>query len=190
MTAKPFATETCREANPAGQRHKENSPPCAAVFFAVLCALFVSVVNPVIAKEAAPLAADPLTEKRLMAISAELRCLVCQNQTIADSNADLANDFRREIRTMINQGRSDQEILDFMVARYGDFVRYRPPMKGTTILLWLGPGLLLVLGLTVLVRYLRRRNDAISDSKLSPEEQRQIDALLTPSQDSQGNKPQ
>jgi cytochrome c-type biogenesis protein CcmH len=143
------------------------------------------------AKEAAPLADDPLTEKRLLAITTELRCLVCQNQTIADSNADLANDFRREIRKLIAEGKSDQEILDFMVARYGDFVRYRPPVKGTTILLWAGPAALLVIGLTTLILYLRRRNSAISDSALSPEEQRQVSALLAPSShDSQNNKPQ
>jgi cytochrome c-type biogenesis protein CcmH len=130
------------------------------------------------AREAAPLAEDPLTERRMQAISAELRCLVCQNQTIADSNADLANDFRREIRKLIGEGKSDNEILEFMVARYGDFVRYRPPLKGTTILLWAGPGVLLVIGLAVLVRYLRRRNDAISDTELSAEEQQAADALL------------
>ena len=130
------------------------------------------------AKEAAPLADDPLTEKRLLAITAELRCLVCQNQTIADSNADLANDFRREIRKLIAEGKSDQEILDFMVARYGDFVRYRPPVKGTTILLWAGPAVLLLIGLTALIRYLRRRNDAITDTELSAAEQQQVEALL------------
>jgi cytochrome c-type biogenesis protein CcmH len=136
------------------------------------------------AKEAAPLAADPQTEKRLLAITTELRCLVCQNQTIADSNADLANDFRREIRKLIAEGKSDQEILDFMVARYGDFVRYRPPMKGTTVLLWVGPAALLLIGLTVLIRYLRRRNDAISDTALSAEELKQAQAMLdSPRQD-------
>lgn len=142
-------------------------------------------------KEAAPLAEDPVVEKRLLAITTELRCLVCQNQTIADSNADLANDFRREIRKLIAEGKSDQEILDFMVARYGDFVRYRPPVKGTTLLLWAGPAVLLIIGLTALIRYLRRRNASISDSALSPEEQKQVDALLAAtSRDSQGSKPQ
>jgi cytochrome c-type biogenesis protein CcmH len=140
-----------------------------------------------LAKDAAPLADDPLTEKRLLAITAELRCLVCQNQTIADSNADLANDFRREIRKLIAEGKSDQEILDFMVARYGDFVRYRPPVKGTTILLWAGPGVLLLIGLTALIRYLRRRNDAIADTELTAEELQQADALLG---DTNDKKPQ
>ena len=129
----------------------------------------------------------PEQEARYRALIAELRCLVCQNQTIADSNADLANDFRREIRKLIGEGKSDNEILEFMVARYGDFVRYRPPVKGTTILLWAGPGVLLVIGLAVLVSYLRRRNDAISDTELSAEEQQQADALL---RDATDKKPQ
>lgn len=143
---------------------------------------FASEVN-----EAA-LAADPVAEKRLQALSAELRCLVCQNQSIADSNADLANDFRREIRHLIEEGRSDNEIMEFMVARYGDFVRYRPPVKGTTLLLWAGPGVLLLIGLTVLVRYLRRRNEAISDAALTPEELKAAEKLLGASR--RNDKPQ
>ena len=92
----------------------------------------------------AALAADPVAEKRLQKLSEELRCLVCQNQTIADSNAELAQDLRREVRTMIKDGKSDKEIIDFMVVRYGDFVLYRPPVKGITLLLWGGPVLSLV----------------------------------------------
>jgi cytochrome c-type biogenesis protein CcmH len=86
----------------------------------------------------AALAEDPVAEKRLQELSKELRCLVCQNETIADSNAELAVDLRREIRGLIRDGRSDNEILDFMVTRYGDFVLYRPPVKGITLLLWGG----------------------------------------------------
>ena len=130
------------------------------------------------AKDATPLAADELTEKRMVAISDELRCLVCQNESLSGSHAELANDLRREIRTLIKDGKSDAEILDFMVARYGDFVRYRPPVKGTTLLLWFGPATLLVFGLFGLIRHLRRRNDDISDAPLNSEEQRQADALL------------
>ncbi|MFZ2852967.1 MAG: cytochrome c-type biogenesis protein [Rhodocyclaceae bacterium] len=130
------------------------------------------------AKEAAPLAVDERVEKRMVAISDELRCLVCQNESLSGSHAELANDLRREIRTLIKDGKSDAEIMDFMVSRYGDFVRYRPPLKGTTLLLWFGPAALLLLGLFVLIRYLRRRDDAISDAPLDPEEQRQADALL------------
>ena len=130
------------------------------------------------AKEAAPLAHDEAVEKRLVAISSELRCLVCQNESLSGSHAELANDLRREIRTLIKDGKSDSEIMDFMVNRYGDFVRYRPPLKGTTLLLWFGPGLFLVGGLSVLVLYLRRRNKAIKDAPLSAKEQRQADNLL------------
>ncbi len=93
----------------------------------------------------------------MLRISAELRCLVCQNQTIADSNADLANDLRRQVRDMLRQGKSDQEVLDYMTARYGDFVLYRPPVKSTTLLLWAGPAALLVGGVLALVLVLRRR---------------------------------
>ena len=130
------------------------------------------------AREAAPLAPDEATEKRLVAISSELRCLVCQNESLSGSHAELANDLRREIRTLIQQGKSDAEIMDFMVSRYGDFVRYRPPLKGTTLLLWFGPGLLLVGGLGALLIYLRRRSKAINDSPLSTEEQQQAERLL------------
>lgn len=114
----------------------------------------------------------------MVAISDELRCLVCQNESLSGSHAELANDLRREIRTLIKDGKSDAEIMDFMVARYGDFVRYRPPVKGTTLLLWFGPALLLALAAFGVIRYLRRRNDEISDAPLTAEEQRQADALL------------
>ena len=127
----------------------------------------------------AALAADPVAEKRLQHLSEELRCLVCQNQTIADSNAELAQDLRREIRGMIKDGRSDKEIIDFMVVRYGDFVLYRPPVKGITLLLWGGPVALMLLGLVVLVRYLRRRATRIADDRpLSADETSRADALL------------
>src|SRR6516225_8551972 len=95
-------------------------------------------------------AADPALEARMLAITGELRCLVCQNQTIADSHADLAVDLRRQVREKLAQGWSDQQVVDYMVDRYGDFVLYRPPVKSTTWLLWFGPFLLLVLGLAIL----------------------------------------
>lgn len=128
----------------------------------------------------AALAADPVAEKRLLKLSEELRCLVCQNQNIADSNAELAQDLRREIRTMIGAGKSDKEIIDFMVVRYGDFVLYRPPVKGTTLLLWGGPVILLVFGIFILVRYQRRRAERVAaeDKPLSAEDARRAEALL------------
>lgn len=132
------------------------------------------------AKEAANLAADPVAEARLQALSAELRCLVCQNQTIADSNAELAQDLRREVRNMIQAGQSDQQILDFLVARYGDFVLYRPPVKGLTLVLWGGPLLLLLVGVIALGRYLRQREKTLvaNEQPLSAEEQQRANALL------------
>ncbi len=145
-------------------------------WFGLLLALVL--VLPVQAREAAPLAADTLTEKRLVAISSELRCLVCQNESIAGSNAELANDLRREIRTMIQDGRSDNEIMDFMVSRYGDFVRYRPPLKGSTLVLWFGPLLILVVALVAMVRYLRRRNALQVTTPLTDEQRRQAETLL------------
>ena len=120
-------------------------------------------------KEAAPASADPVLEARMLAIATELRCLVCQNQTIADSHADLAVDLRRQVREMLQRGDSNQQILDYMTARYGDFVLYRPPVKSTTALLWYGPGLLLVGGLATLVIVLRRRA-RMSPDRFDPEE--------------------
>jgi cytochrome c-type biogenesis protein CcmH len=127
----------------------------------------------------AALAEDPVAEKRLQELSKELRCLVCQNETIADSNAELAVDLRREIRGLIRDGRSDNEILDFMVTRYGDFVLYRPPVKGITLLLWGGPMALLLIGILVMRSYLKRRNTQVANaSPLSADETRRAEALL------------
>jgi cytochrome c-type biogenesis protein CcmH len=143
--------------------------------FALICMAACSLG---FAREAAPLAQDEAVEKRMVAISEELRCLVCQNESLAGSRADLAQDLRREIREQISQGKSDKEILDFMVGRYGDFVRYRPPLKGTTFLLWFGPFLLLVAGVAALVIVLRRRGRRVVAAELSAEEQRQAEELL------------
>ena len=108
--------------------------------------------------EAPPAIADPALEARVMAVATELRCLVCQNQTIADSHADLAVDLRRQIREMLGKGDSERQVLDYMTARYGDFVLYRPPWKASTALLWLGPVLLLAGALGSLALVLRRRS--------------------------------
>ncbi|MDR2678419.1 MAG: cytochrome c-type biogenesis protein CcmH [Zoogloeaceae bacterium] len=143
----------------------------------LLCCL--AAVSPARAEEAAPLAADPAAEKRLQAIAAELRCLVCQNDTIAASSADLAQDLRRQIREMIAAGKSDAEITDYMVARYGDFVLYRPPLKRSTFLLWLGPPLFFVLAFLLLRRYLKRRQQTLSAAPpLTDAERRAAEALL------------
>jgi cytochrome c-type biogenesis protein CcmH len=130
------------------------------------------------AKEAAPMAVDEAVEKRMVAISEELRCLVCQNESLAGSHADLALDLRREIRTLIGQGKTDQQILDFMVERYGDFVRYRPPVKPTTWLLWGGPFVLMAGGIGALIVFLRRREKTPEAATLSDEDRRRAAALL------------
>lgn len=140
------------------------------------CVLLFS--GAVMAREAAPMAADLEVEKRMVAISEELRCLVCQNESLSGSHAELAQDLRREIRTMIGQGKTDKEILDFMVARYGDFVRYRPPMKPTTWLLWGGPFLLMAGGIAALIAFLRRRAKDSAAPVLSEEDRRRAAALL------------
>jgi cytochrome c-type biogenesis protein CcmH len=125
----------------------------------VLCAL-LTVAQ---AKEAAPVAADPALEARMQKIAVELRCLVCQNQTIADSPSGLSDDLRREIREQLQRGATDEQVVQYMTERYGDFIRYRPPVKGSTVALWVGPLVLLVGGIGVLVFALRRR------ARLSPD---------------------
>ena len=130
-----------------------------------------------LAKEAAPAAADPALEQRVMTLASELRCLVCQNQTIADSNAPLAEDLRNQVREKMRQGSSDSEILAYMVARYGDFVLYRPPLKLTTVLLWFGPLLLLAGGFAVLLRRVLRRRPA-QDLEMTASEHKRAAELL------------
>jgi cytochrome c-type biogenesis protein CcmH len=153
-----------------------------AAAFSVLAAL--SAHAPVYAqnlppmREAAPLAEDPEVERRLNAISEELRCLVCQNESIAGSRAELAVDLRREIRTLISQGKTDEEIRDFMVERYGDFVLYRPPVKATTVLLWVGPFVFLLGGFIAMLMVLRRRKSQVVAAVLSEEDRRRAEALL------------
>ncbi|CAM3721363.1 cytochrome c-type biogenesis protein CcmH [Polynucleobacter antarcticus] len=148
----------------------------SVTFFFVFSVLSLS--NFVLAKDAAPLADDPVVEQRLIEISAEMRCLVCQNESLAGSRSDLANDLRREIRNLIVAGKTDAQIRTFMVDRYGDFVLYRPPVKPITWLLWIGPFAILFVGIMGLLIYLRRRNLSIPSTKLSDEDNRRIDALL------------
>jgi cytochrome c-type biogenesis protein CcmH len=101
--------------------------------------------------------ADPQIEARLKALSSELRCLVCQNTTLADSSAPLAEDLRNEIRTLMHEGKTDEEVKAYLVARYGDFVLYRPPMQANTALLWIGPFVMLLIGAITLVVVLKKR---------------------------------
>jgi len=129
------------------------------------------------AAEAPPLAQDPVVEQRLLTITGEMRCLVCQNETLADSHADLAEDLRREVREMIKAGKSDQEIMDFMVNRYGDFVRYRPAFKPLTLALWLTPFVLLLLALYAIVRMARASRQEAPQT-LDANQRQQAQALL------------
>jgi cytochrome c-type biogenesis protein CcmH len=129
--------------------------------------------------DAAPTEQDPVRQERAVRLSEQLRCLVCQNQSLADSNAELAVDLRRQIHEQIAQGRSDGEIVDFMVQRYGDFVLYRPPLKAATLLLWFGPALLLLTGIAVLARHLSGRRRQAGQESLSDDERRRAEALLT-----------
>jgi len=129
-----------------------------------LLALLLVLAGAAFAKEAAPLATDPALEARMMTIAGELRCLVCQNQTIADSHADLAVDLRQQIREMLQRGMSDEQIRSYMTERYGDFVLYKPPFKATTALLWVGPGLLLAGALGALLLVLSRRQRLGADA--------------------------
>ncbi len=129
-------------------------------------------------KEAIPVAEDLEVEKRMLALTMDLRCLVCQNESIADSRADFSNDIRREIREQIKADKTDQEIVQFLVDRYGDFVLYNPPMKPTTIFLWFGPILLFIIGFGSLIVYLRRRREQIEEVSLSEAQLKKAEALL------------
>lgn len=146
----------------------------------LLTALFVAALlgGPALAKDAAPLAEDVVVEKRLVNIAEELRCLVCQNESLAGSRAELAVDLRREVRGLIKQGKTDQEIKDYLVSRYGDFVLYDPPVKPTTWLLWAGPFVLLFVGIAALIAYLRRRGGEVARTELSEEDLKRAEALL------------
>lgn len=144
----------------------------------LLAACWLAVMMPVVANEAKPMSNDPVLEARVMVIAEELRCLVCQNETIAASHADLAVDLRSQIRIKLSQGQSNQQILDFMVARYGDFVLYRPPLKASTVLLWVGPFALLLLAAGVLALNIRRHRGAANGSSMTEAEHRRAQQLL------------
>jgi cytochrome c-type biogenesis protein CcmH len=145
-------------------------PFLAAVLFAIATTAFGQASE--VAKP------DAAVEARLKGLAEELRCLVCQNQTIADSHAPLAVDLRNQIREQVAQGRSDDQIRGYMVERYGDFVLYRPPFKGATLLLWLGPFALLAAGLLIAWRIVRRRRAGAQPQAVTPARREEIEALL------------
>ncbi len=130
------------------------------------------------AGEATPLAEDPVVEQRMIAISEELRCLVCQNESLAGSRADLAQDLRRELRTLVKANKSDAQIKEYLVSRYGDFVLYRPPFKPLTWMLWVGPFLLLIAAIVVLVRLVRRSQRSAAPAALDPDQRKKAQSLL------------
>jgi cytochrome c-type biogenesis protein CcmH len=146
-----------------------------AIFLPIL---LCGIGSYIVAEEAQPSAADPVLEERVMNLSRDLRCLVCQNETLADSRADLANDLRAQIREQMKAGKSDKEIVAFLTERYGKFILYRPPVDPTTYLLWFGPFLLLLGGLFFLYRYVKQRRELIVEEPLSPADRHRAEALL------------
>ena len=146
---------------------------------AVMTFVMAAALSVVQAKEAASLAEDPLVEKRLIHISEELRCLVCQNESLASSRAELANDLREEVRKLIRDNKSDTQIKEYLVTRYGDFVLYRPEVTPLTWVLWFGPFLLLVLGVVGMALYLRQRQtEKPVKEQLSEEDRRKVQEIL------------
>jgi len=147
--------------------------------FVFVSSLLLCAITPfAVAKEAQPTGDDPAVEQRLTKLGQELRCLVCQNETLADSRAPLAEDLRREIREQIIAGKSDKEIIEFLTARYGQFILYRPRVTPATYLLWFGPFVLLLGGLWILFNYIKHRRDSLQEKPLSADEHRRAEELL------------
>ncbi|MDP2143863.1 MAG: cytochrome c-type biogenesis protein CcmH [Gallionella sp.] len=134
------------------------------------------------AGEAKDMAADPVLEQRMIGLAEKLRCLVCQNESLASSHAELAEDLRREVREQMQKGMTDQEIIDYLVSRYGDFVLYDPPVKASTLVLWYGPFALLLIGAGVLVFQLRKRRSQIAEPQLSDADAHRAAELLEQSE--------
>jgi cytochrome c-type biogenesis protein CcmH len=145
---------------------------------AILAAVLLAFASIALGQSAEVSKPDPAIEARLKGLAEELRCLVCQNQTIADSNAPLALDLRNQIRQQVAQGRTDDQIRAYMVERYGDFVLYRPPLKATTVVLWVGPALLIVGGLVAFFLVVRRRQRQAVVAAPAARNRREIEALL------------
>lgn len=144
---------------------------------ALAALVFLTCIADARAADAVPTEKDPVASERAVKLGEKLRCLVCQNQTIGESNAELAVDLRRQVREQIAAGKSDADIIDYMVKRYGDFVLYQPPVKGTTLLLWGGPGLLLLLGAVAMFGIVRARR-RVADLPLTAEERERAARLL------------
>lgn len=130
------------------------------------------------AKEAEPVMGDEALQERVMKLAGELRCLVCQGESLAESHSDFAKDMVRKIRELVQQGKTNQEVKDYLVQRYGDFILYRPPFTSMTALVWLGPVILFAAGSTLLFVNLRRRRTRVTVAPLSMEEQARVNSLL------------
>ncbi len=144
------------------------------------CVMFFVGLNLALAKEATPVFDDPIYEARFKSLAAELRCVKCQNQSLVDSPAGIADDLRREVHDLMHEGKTDNEIVEYLVARYGDFIRYRPALKSSTALLWFGPAALFAIALTVLLVNVRskKRQHIDETTPLTAEEQARVNALL------------
>lgn len=151
-------------------------------FFFLCLLVLASLPAFALAKEAQPSAPDPVVEERLMKLAKELRCLVCQNETLADSRADLAVDLRGQIREQMKAGKSDKEIVAYLTERYGKFILYNPPIDPTTYMLWFGPFVLLLAGLFFLFRYVKQRRELIVERPLSADERLRAEGLLNTDQ--------
>jgi len=161
--------------DPSPQRHRDPQRH-RGILLGIVMVLFALV--PPLQAQVAQSIEDPAIEARMKHLTKELRCLVCQNETLADSQAPLAEDLRREIREQIKAGKTDQEILAYATQRYGDFVLYNPPVKATTYLLWFGPFVLLIGGTALLYRYVKRRRELIQVQPLTVEERQRAEKLL------------
>jgi cytochrome c-type biogenesis protein CcmH len=144
---------------------------------AILLLLMACFLPSATARDAPP-NEDPQIEQRMKLLTEQLRCLVCQNETLADSRAELAEDLRKQIREQMKAGKSDKEIIDYLTARYGDFVLYKPPIKATTYLLWFGPFVLMIGGTLVLFRFLKQRRQMIKEEPLSAEHRKRAQEIL------------
>lgn len=175
------------------KQHKDNclqnsvKSDCKKIYHGVTIFIFLILLIPGLAmsKQAVPVAENPEIEKRMLALTEDLRCLVCQNEAISESRADFSNDIRREIREQIHANKTDQEILDFLVERYGDFLLYNPPIKPTTLFLWFGPFILFIVGVWFLINYLRGRRVQIEEVSLSEAQLKKAEALM---HENKGNK--
>ena len=150
---------------------------------ALLAAVLAVIAAAALAVEPGEVLKDPALEARARTLSSEIRCLVCQNQSIDESNADLARDMRRLVRERLRAGDSDRAIRDYLIKRYGDFVMLRPPVKRSTWLLWFGPGLVLLIAAGVMIVYFRNRRRTPSMDALDKDEQARLDVLLAEEDD-------